>query len=120
MNILCVCKEWNSRSVQFAHLLKYWGNDCISIWTSNTSQETLDFLVNDWASKIIIFEEKSVEMVNQVLLYCNKFWIYDSKKADWKIIEFFLPDEFPRPFNKELHEIAKKFLEENKNILKNT
>lgn len=106
MNILCVCKEWNSRSVQFAHLLKYWGNDCISIWTSNTSQQTLEVLLY-WADITIVLEEKSMEKIS-----INNYWS--------KVIEFFLPDEFPRPFNKELHEIAKKFLDENKNILKNT
>lgn len=102
MKILCVCKEWNSRSVNFAHLLKYWWNDCISIWSENTTQWTLN-LLQHWADKIIIFEEKSV----------GKF----SQKQ--KIMEFFLEDIYKRPFNPELNVIAKKFLADNQDLLKN-
>lgn len=56
MKILCVCDQGNNRSVQFAHLLKYWGHDTISVGIKTTSKETLDMLFK-WADKIIVTED---------------------------------------------------------------
>jgi len=107
MKILTVCDQWNNRSVMFAHLLKYWGNDCIPVWLKTTSPETLKMLY-EWADLIILTEEIQREYISL-------------EPDNWKkiILLNVWPDIYPRPFNKELHEKVKKLLEENKTLLKN-
>jgi len=103
MKILTVCDQWNNRSVNFAHLLKYWWNDCIPVWLKTNSPETLDMLFK-WADKIILTEDIQVipdEFMSKTILL--NVW----------------PDNFPRPFNKDLNELVRKLLDDNKDILKN-
>ena len=108
MKILTICDQWNNRSVHFAHPLKYWGNECISIWIKNTGPETLSMLYN-WADIIICTEKEQTAHLSLIWKFKEKVLLLDVG-----------PDNYPRPFNKELHEKVRKLLEENKNILKNT
>lgn len=102
MRILCVCAHGNNRSVQFAHLLKYWGHDTIAIGLDTTTEETLEMLFK-WADHIILTEAGQLIPDD-----------YRSKVHMWNVG----PDTYPRPFNPELHAKAKEFLEDNKSWLK--
>lgn len=102
MKILCVCEQGNNRSVQIAHLLKYWAHDTIPIGLATTSQDTLKMLF-DWADIIIRTEESQVIPSE----YQPKVRLCDVG-----------PDTYPRPFNPELYVKVKAFLAENKSWLK--
>jgi len=104
MKILTVCDQGNNRSVNFAHLLKYWNNDVIPIGLDTTSQETLEMLY-DWADYIILTE--AIQKYKMPEEYNNKIKILDVGA-----------DNFPRPFNIELNSKVKRLLEENKSWLK--
>lgn len=105
MRILTICDQGNNRSVMFAHLLKYWWNECIAAGLKTNSPETLAMLYN-WADLIILTEKEQYKEIHPDL--------------NWKVLLLDVwPDNYPRPFNKELHEKVKILLEENKNILKN-
>lgn len=100
MKILTICDQGNNRSVQFAHLLKYkYKADVLSIGISNTSDETKNMLYQ-WADFIIVTEES--------LLYQLPASIRGKTRL-WDVGE----DKYPRPFNPELLEIAKRFIKEN-------
>ena len=103
MKILCVCNQGNNRSVQFAHILKYWKHDTIPIGIDTTTKETLKILYK-WADVIICTDETQVIPAE-----------YQKKYRLWNVG----PDIYPRPFNKELRAKATTFLEENKDWLKN-
>ncbi len=107
MKLLILCDQGNNRSVQFAHLLKYWGNDCIAAGTETNSKETLKMLCN-WADKIILtshlIEGGVIELGSQPV---GKIVVFDVG-----------PDTYPRPFNPVLHAMAKHILEANKSWLK--
>lgn len=106
MKILTVCDQGNNRSVMFAHLLKYWGNECIPIWIKTNSLETIHMLY-DWADSVILTE------FSQKAFFEN--WFNLNKIH---VLEVW-PDTYPRPFNKDLHEKIKLLLEENKLLFKN-
>lgn len=103
MKILTVCDQWNNRSVHIAHLLKYWWNDCIPVGLKTNSPETLDMLFQ-WADKIILTED-----IQTIPTQFN----------DKVILLNVGPDNYPRPFNKDLNELVRKLLDDNKDILKN-
>jgi galactitol-specific phosphotransferase system IIB component len=102
MKILTVCDQGNNRSVQFAHLLKYWGNDCITAGLKTNSPETLDMLFQ-WADIIITTDDTQQ--------------IPEQYQAKVKLLDVG-PDKYPRPFNPELNAMVKRILEENKLWLK--
>lgn len=99
MKILTVCDQGNNRSVQFAHLLKYKykGSDTIPVGLSSHSKETLEMLFK-WADVIILTDR--VQKVPDE---------YKDKVKVWDVGE----DRYPRPFNPELHQLARKLIEEN-------
>ena len=99
MKILTVCDQGNNRSVQFAHLLKYLKNDTIPIGLKTTTKETLDMLF-EWADTIILTEEKQRDDIPET--YHDKIRVWDVG-----------PDNYPRPFNKELYEMARKIIKDN-------
>ena len=99
MKILCICDQGNNRSVTFAHLLKYWGNDTLSAGMSTNSEATL-VMLGEWADKIVLTEEKQ--------LYSLGHGIFDLTKVMFCDVG---PDTYPRPFNKELLVKAKQQLE---------
>lgn len=100
MKILTVCDHGNNRSVTLAHLLKYWDNDVIAIGV-NSSERTLEMLY-DWADYIITTD------FTQVI----------PDKYQYKTKMFYVgPDVFPRPMNRELMNIFKGYLKDNKNWL---
>lgn len=105
MKILTVCDQGNNRSVQFAHLLKYWKHDVIPVGLSTNSEETLKMLY-DWADIIIVVED--VMMGSIPLESIDKVKVWHVGK-----------DTYHRPFNPELHQKAKQYLEDNKGWLKN-
>ena len=109
MKLLILCSEGNNRSVTFAHLLKYWGNDCIAAGVNTNSPETLQMLAK-WADKII-FTEKGQE-IPYAVLWQNKDY------SDKSVLFDVGPDTYPRPFNAELLAKAKSILEANKEWLK--
>lgn len=104
MKILTVCDQGNNRSVQFAHILKYWKHDTLPVGLDTTSAETLKMLF-DWADIILLTEES--QRFKLPIGYDSKIKVFDVGA-----------DNYPRPFNAELHAIAKRFLEENKFWLK--
>ena len=97
MKILCICDQGNNRSVTFAHLLKYWGNDTLSLGLATTSPETLTMLCA-WADKIVLTEASQRVTIPPRLH--SKLVLCDVG-----------PDTYPRPFNKELLVKAKQQLE---------
>jgi galactitol-specific phosphotransferase system IIB component len=102
MKILTVCDQGCNRSVMFAHLLKYWNNDTIPIGLKNTSNETLTMLFN-WAEIILLTakDQKVPPKFEHKVLLCDVG-----------------PDTYPRPFNKDLHEKVKRYLDQYKERLK--
>lgn len=97
MKILCVCDQGNNRSVVLAHHLKYLGHDVIPVGTKTNSPETLQVL-GGWADKIIYTE------VGQTIGNAG------GKSELWNIG----PDNYPRPFNRELMQIVRKLIEQHK------
>ena len=104
MKIVVVCDQGNNRSVHFAHLLKYWKHDVIPVGLQTNSRETLDMLYK-WADTIIIVEDKLAMGIP--ITYEEKLVIFDVGL-----------DTYPRPFNPELYQKAKDYLEKNKEWLK--
>lgn len=98
MKILVVCDEGNNRSVVLAHQLKYWGHDVIPVGVKRNSPETIEML-RDWADRVIITEEGQLE---------------GDKVELWNIG----PDNYPRPFNKELLAIVRDLMEQHKSEYK--
>src|ERR1035441_1719423 len=98
MKILCICDQGNNRSVTFAQLLKYWGNDTLSAGLSTTSERTLNMLIR-WADKIVLTED-SQRGHDLFSAFRSKIVVCDVG-----------PDTYPRPFNKELLFKAKRQLE---------
>ena len=99
MKILVLCDQGNNRSVVLAHQLKYWGHDVIPAGLKTNSRHTLQMLC-DWADRIIITEE------------CQRAspLAFNNKIELWNIG----PDNYPRPFNKELLAIVRRLMEEHK------
>jgi hypothetical protein len=104
MKILTVCDQGNNRSVQFAHLLKYWNHDVLPIGLKTNSTQTIYMLCN-WAEKIILTESLQIDEVPQEF-------------RDKTVVFNVGPDNYPRPFNPELNRKARQFLEDNKSWLK--
>ncbi len=102
MKILTLCDQGNNRSVQFAHLLKYWNNDTLSAGLKTTSVETLTMLY-EWADIIILTEDVQV---------------IPDKYSEKALLLNVGPDTYPRPFNPMLHKKAKELLEMYKGKLK--
>lgn len=102
MKILTVCDQGNNRSVQFAHLLKYWKHDVIPVGVTTNTLETLEMLYK-WADVIILTDR----VQNIPSEYEDKVKVFDVGA-----------DTYPRPFNPELLAKAKQYLEENKSWLK--
>jgi len=98
MKILVVCDEGNNRSVMVAHQIKYWGHDVIAAGVKRNSAETIEML-SKWADRIITTEAGQLE---------------GPKVQLWDIG----PDEYPRPFNKELLSIVRGMMEEHKSEYK--
>lgn len=101
MKIITVCKEGNNRSVHFSHLLKYKykGSDVLPIGVVSCSIETQRMLF-DWADHIIVTDEALMSLLPEG---------YDDKIKLWDVGA----DRYKRPFNAELYEIVKRFIEEN-------
>lgn len=102
MKILCLCNQGNNRSVQFAHLLRYWRHDTLPAGTETNSPETLAMLCN-WADVIITTDTTQIVPDE-----------YKSKVKLWDVGK----DSYPRPFNDELNEIARDILNDNESWLK--
>lgn len=73
-----------------------------------TSMETQRMLYT-WANLIVLTEDIQRSSI-----------LFEHEEEDGKKVVLFDvgPDTYPRPFNKELHEKAKKFLDDNKSWLK--
>lgn len=104
MKILTVCDQGNNRSVQFAHLLKYWKHDTIPAGLMTNSKETLEMLYK-WADIIILTEDKQITDIP--IEYRQKVKLFDVGE-----------DNYPRPFNIDLNRRAREILENNKSWLK--
>lgn len=89
MKLLILCDEGNNRSVTLAHLLKYEGHDVITGGLNRNSHETIKLLC-DWADIVI------TTAVDQILPINRKSLLVDLG-----------PDIYPRPFNKDLLNIAR-------------
>lgn len=100
MKIITVCKEGNNRSVQFSHLLKYkYRADVLPIGVDSCSPETQEMLYK-WADYIIVTDAALLPLPVEG---------YESKIKLWDVGA----DSYPRPFNEELYEIAKRIIKEN-------
>jgi predicted protein tyrosine phosphatase len=99
MKILVLCDQGNNRSVTVASLIKYWPNvDVLSAGLSTNSPATLGML-QDWADKIIFTE--AIQGAS----------IIESDKATlWDIG----PDNYPRPFNRQLLNKVRTLMEQHK------
>lgn len=100
MKILVLCDEGNNRSVTVAHHLKYWGHDVIAAGLKRNSPETLEML-SEWADRIVLTERSQVPVIQSM-------WptAFSSKLDLWDIG----PDVYPRPFNKDLLAIVRRFM----------
>ena len=98
MKILCICDQGNNRSVTFAHLLKYWGNDTLSAGLSTTTLDTMKMLC-EWADKIVVTASRQ-----------SKDFCFTGFRSKIVLCDVG-PDTYPRPFNRELLVKAKQQLE---------
>lgn len=98
MKILVVCDEGNNRSVTLAHQLKYLDHDVLTAGLKRNSPETIDLLCA-WADKIITTD------IDQHIPT-----EYQYKTELWHIG----PDNYPRPFNKELLAIVRTLIEQHR------
>jgi len=104
MKILVLCDEGNNRSVMVAHHLKYWGHDVIPAGVKRNSPATLQML-SEWADKIIVTELRQIPEIEAT--WSTNF----TPKIDiWNIG----PDNYPRPFNKDLLAIVRKLMDQKK------
>ena len=100
MKILTVCEQGNNRSVTFATLLRYkYKCDTIPMGFDTMSAESQVMLYN-WADVIIITDKNLVECLPKE---------YKQKMKLWDVG----PDHYIRPFNRNLHQLASKIIEEN-------
>ena len=88
MKILVVCHQGNNRSVTVANQLRYWKHDVLTAGLEVNPKETLDLLC-DWSDRILVVE---FGMERQL----------DKRHRDKVEVWHVGPDEYPRPFNKEL------------------
>ena len=62
MKFLCVCEGGTVRSGAMAHVLKYeHGQEAIAASWLKLSQETLDFLSEKWADRIILMQPRFLD-----------------------------------------------------------
>lgn len=107
MKILVLCDQGNNRSVTLAHHLKYWGHDVIPAGLKTNSQDTLIMLVK-WSDRIIITEQSQVVELGTI-------WSWPLSELSPKLQLWNIgPDNYPRPFNKELLVIVRRLMEEHK------
>lgn len=104
MKILCICDEGNNRSVTLAQVLKYEGHETLSAGGVRNSKETLIMLC-DWADLIILTEKSQYHYLTDQYL----------PKTELLNIG---PDNYPRPFNKQLLRIIKMLLDRNQEWFK--
>lgn len=104
MKILVLCDQGNNRSVMLAHHLKYWGHDVIPAGLKTNSTGTVEMLCN-WADRVILTEES--QLTEPVLA---------RDLRTQRIVQLWNigPDNYPRPFNKELLAIVRRLMEEHK------
>ena len=100
-HILCVCEHGNNRSVTMAHILKYVENfETLTAGVAYHSYQTLEMLYQ-WADVIVVPEDKLLHLIP--LSYKHKIKFYNIGE-----------DKYPRPFNQELYQKAKKLMEADK------
>jgi hypothetical protein len=85
MRILCVCDVGSSRSVHIADQLRWRGHEAIPVGASKTSDETRALLAG-WAD-LIIFTDRAQQTLFPAGVD-HQLWT--------------IPDQFPRPYNREL------------------
>lgn len=95
MRLLCVCDEGNSRSPTLASLLRYRGHDTLAVGVQRAAPETLKMLA-DWSDRIILTDASQRSAFPDV---------HDDHVDVWPIA-----DTYPRPFNKQLLEVARRFI----------
>ncbi len=98
MKLLVLCDEGNNRSVTLAHQLKYLDHDVLAAGLKRNSPETIDLLCS-WADKIITTD------IDQHV---------PAEHADKTGLWFIGPDNYPRPFNKELLAIVRRLIEQHR------
>lgn len=104
MKILVVCDQGNNRSVNFAHRLRYWKHEVIPVGINVLSFETLSMMYK-WADKIIIVHGMQ--------------WRKIPEEFKAKTVLFDVgADQYPRPFNPQLDQKVRDYLEQNKDWLK--
>lgn len=96
IKVLTVCDKGINRSVVLASLLK-WDYDTISMGTITTEKDTAKMLF-EWAEVIIVVTEGLKLLIPKE--YKDKVKVYDVGE-----------DRFPRPFNLELVDYFKRYLE---------
>lgn len=89
MRLLILCEQGNNRSVTLAGQLKYLGHDILTAGLHTNSPDTVRTL-GDWAQKVILTDRAQVAML--------PLGFSEDKVAVWQIG----PDNYPRPYNKEL------------------
>lgn len=100
-HILCICEHGNNRSVTMAWLLKYVENfETLTAGLAYHTPETLELLFT-WADIITVPEKKLLDLIPEKWKYKVKF--YDIGE-----------DHYPRPFNKELVDKARRLMNEDK------
>lgn len=88
-HILCVCEHGNNRSVTMAWLLKYVEDfEALTAGLAYHTPETLKMLF-EWADVITVPEDKLLTLIPEEYKHKVKFYNIG-------------PDNYPRPFNKDL------------------
>jgi hypothetical protein len=104
MKIVTICEQGNNRAIHAAYLMRYKRkvdgggfNDVIPIGIKTSSLE-LQKMLFDWADWIILTDSQFRELIPHE---------YDTKLKIWNVGT----DRFYRPFNKELLEILRNYME---------
>jgi galactitol-specific phosphotransferase system IIB component len=111
--ILVVCEEGMNRSHTIKGQIQYWGHDVLTVGLKRNTADTLVMLMK-WAELIILTEDIQYGIIEQLLVDPPFLENCAPKTQLWNIG----PDNYPRPYNKELLDIVRAYTKENENELK--
>ena len=104
MKILCICRGGNTRSVALKMILNKVGHDAIALGAERNSEETLNFLGDKWADRVIVLHPSLMKYIPKYLL--NKTLLLDVGDDIWG-----------SPFHPDLQRKLVELLNENRRFL---
>lgn len=107
--ILVVCDEGLNRSATIRGQIQYWGHDVITVGLNRNSADTFDYLIA-WSDLVIFTAQDQLKKYMDV---CDTSTLPTTYQV-WDIG----PDNYPRPYNKELLDIVKTHIKQHEKELK--